>query len=293
MFRRFRWYLAKRRLASRTGKLPPGHVQMSLHIHQGRAEDFPPNAEPYKRLASVWDDYADWFGRGYGQFLVSAAGHYRQPIKAVLDLACGTGLQTRQLHRWFETVVGLDASEEMLEEARRRTRGPTIRYVRGDFRDFHLEETFDAAVCAGDSLNYVRTPAELADVFRCVARCLCPGGLFAFDVMDHQAFQAVAGKKTLADVAGVQFEKYSFYDADNRIEEARVVFPGVVEQHRRIPIEQDDVRRSSKEAGLEVAEAFSTPVGLYLLLPFAYRRRFYLLRNPGSGRGGTGARPVM
>jgi SAM-dependent methyltransferase len=280
MFRRFRWWLAKRRLASRPRGFAPAHVQVSLDFHRGRAEDFPPNGEAYQRLASVWNDYADWFAPDYGRFLVRAAGYHGQPIKAALDVACGTGLLTRRLHRWFQTVVGLDFSEEMLEQARRWTRGPTIRYVRGDFRDFRLEETFDAAVCGGDSLNYLETPGELADVFRCVARCLRPGGLFAFDVLDHQAFQAIASKKTLAAVAGVQFECYSFYDVDSRVNESRVVFPGVVERHRRVPIEQDDVRRSCREAGLEIAEVFSTPTGRYLLFPFAYRRRFYLLQKP-------------
>jgi SAM-dependent methyltransferase len=280
MFRRFRWWLAKRRLASRSAKFLPGHVQMFGHAHREQVEDYPPNAEPYKRLASVWNSYADWFAPGYGRFLASAAGYYRQPIKAVLDLACGTGLLTRRLHRRFETVVGLDSSEEMLREARRWTRGPTVRYVQGDFRDFHPEETFDAVVCGGDSLNYVQTSGEVMDVFRCVRRCLRPGGLFAFDVLDHRAFQAVANRKAIVDVAGVQFEYYSFYDVDSRVNESRVVFPGVIERHRRIPIEHEDIRRSCKEVGLEIAEAFSTPVGLYLLQPFTYRRRFYLLRNP-------------
>jgi SAM-dependent methyltransferase len=285
MFRRFRWWLAKRRLASLAWKIPPGHVQLSREHHTDRVEDFPPNAEGYVRLAEVWNDYAGWFIPHYGPFLSAAAVHHGQPIQAVLDLACGTGLNTRRLYRWFETVVGLDFSEAMLQEARGRTNGSGIRYVHGDFRDFRLEETFDAAVCGGDSLNYVRTPGELTDVFRCVGACLRPGGLFAFDVLDHQAFQAVAGKKTLADVRGVQFEYYSFYDPDNRVNEARVIFSEVVERHRRIPIEQADVRRSGEEAGLEVAEAFASPVGLYLLLPFTYRRRFYVLRKPSAGDG--------
>jgi SAM-dependent methyltransferase len=279
MFRRFRWCLAKRRLASRTWKIPPGHLQISREGHQDRVEDFPPNAEGYVRLASVWNDYFGWFVPEYGPFLLAAASYHGQPIKDVLDLACGTGLLTRRLHRWFEPVVGLDSSEEMLREARSQTRSAAVRYVQGDFRDFHLEETFDAAVCSGDALNYVQTPGELADVFRCVGRCLCPGGLFAFDVLDHQAFQALAGAKTVTDVAGVQFVYYSFYDADRRVNEARVIFPGLIERHRRVPIEPEDVRRSCAEAGFEVAEAFSTPTGLYLLEPFAYRRRFYVLRK--------------
>src|SRR3954452_18570969 len=163
MLRWLFWQLAKRRFATTPRRKVPAHVRAIHGECRGTHERFPPNAEPYERMAAVWDDYSNWWARDWATFLVAAGAYYRRPVKAVLDLACGTGVLTRQLAARAESVVGLDASEAMLREARERTDSPRVRYARGDFRDFDLGESFDAAVCGGDSLNYVGSADELAD----------------------------------------------------------------------------------------------------------------------------------
>jgi ubiquinone/menaquinone biosynthesis C-methylase UbiE len=74
-------------------------------------------------------------------------------VRSVLDLACGTGLITREVARWAESVVGLDVSEAMVQRAREETTDSRIRYLEGDMRHFTLAEEFDAVVCGSDSLN--------------------------------------------------------------------------------------------------------------------------------------------
>src|SRR5262249_36866272 len=152
-----------------------------------KVEEFPPDTEEYGRLAAFWDEYGSTFVPAYGRFLAAVAAFHDFPVRRVLDLACGTGLLTRQAAAHADAVTGLDRSEAMLRVARARTGGGKVRYVRGDFRDFSLPETFDAAVCGSDSLNYLHEPGELADVFGCVSRHLAPGGFFIFDVLDHRA----------------------------------------------------------------------------------------------------------
>ncbi len=57
-----------------------------------------------------------------------------------------------------------------------------------------------------------------------------------------------------------------------------MVFADAVERHRRVPIEEDDVRRAAQEAGLEVVDSFSgSNYGLY---GSHNSRRFYVLRLP-------------
>jgi hypothetical protein len=123
----------------------------------------------------------------------------------------------------------------------------------------------------------VGTVAELADVFRCVQRHLRPGGFFGFDVLGDRMFRELARVKPAVSILGAQFELYHFYDAEKRVGEARAVFPseGVVERHRRIPIEAEDVRRAAKEADLDVAESFANGS------PPEPGRDFYVLRRPG------------
>jgi SAM-dependent methyltransferase len=282
MLRRLRWQRAKRRLASVTWKRPPGNVKTVRLPQLAKPADFPPNAEGYSRLASVWDEFASWFVPDYAAFLADAGEHFGLRIGRVLELACGTGITARRLAKRFESVVGLDSSEPMLREARSRSNESNVRYLQGDFRDFNLGETFDAIVCSSDSINYIEKPAEILDVFRCAKGHLSPGGLFVFDALNQQADRALGGTKVTADVDGTEFEIYYFYDPIRRVSEDRVVFDGLIERHRRIPIDEEDVRWAAGKAGLEVTDYFTGPSRLFLILPFLYVRHFYVLRRPDS-----------
>src|SRR4051794_33074568 len=117
MFRWLRWHLAKRRLTVPGTMRPPPDLTLSVEHHTKKAEAFIPNEGAYGRLAALWDDYANWFVPNYGGFLKSAGSYYRCPIHSVLDLACGTGLLSRQMASWAGSVVGLDVSNAMLREA--------------------------------------------------------------------------------------------------------------------------------------------------------------------------------
>jgi SAM-dependent methyltransferase len=277
MFQGLRWHLAKLQLSTGRG-LRPRQVKIRQRKHAAKEEDFLPNTASYCLLAAYWDEYATWLVPRYGRFLSAARKYYGLPIRSVLDLACGTGLLSRQIAQRVEMVTGLDMSSAMLREARTFTEASNVNYVQADFRAFSLDATFDAAVCGGDSLNYVEAPGELADVFCCVRQQLSPGGLFIFDVLDDRAFRKLARAKTVVDVSGERFEVYYFYDADKRVSESRAVFGSAVEAHKRIPLEKADVRRAAEEAGLSVTEHFSS--NTYLPLNLSLVRQFYVLRNP-------------
>ena len=56
----------------------------------------------------------------------------KRPIKAILDLGCGTGRFSEALAAHFGAeVVGIDPSRKMLEQARRKQRDPRVRYEPG------------------------------------------------------------------------------------------------------------------------------------------------------------------
>jgi SAM-dependent methyltransferase len=105
----------------------------------------------------------------------------------VLDLCCGTGQITAQIaDRGFQ-VVGIDASERMLDFARRNA--PTAQFILADARDFSLDEPVSAVVCTSDSLSHVIDLAELGAVFRCVRRALTNRGLFIFDMNTEEKYR--------------------------------------------------------------------------------------------------------
>lgn len=91
----------------------------------------------------------------------------------VLEIGCGTGINTSWLREHADEVVALDSSEGMLAEARRRVAGPKARFVVADVtQGWPVEPGFDLVV-ATLVLEHVR---DLRPVFREARRVLATGG---------------------------------------------------------------------------------------------------------------------
>ncbi|WP_195276629.1 class I SAM-dependent DNA methyltransferase [Anaerotruncus rubiinfantis] len=97
------------------------------------------------------------------------------PNRRLLDLACGTGEQSRTFAESF-AVTGIDLSEEMLHAAARKV--PSAEFLPADIFDFHFDEPFGAAVNLYGSIGFARGYDQLRDGLRCVYDCLTPGGVF-------------------------------------------------------------------------------------------------------------------
>jgi trans-aconitate methyltransferase len=95
-----------------------------------------------------------------------------QAGERVLDLGCGTGELTSAIAAAGATVIGLDASPEMIEAARRRA--PDLPFVEGDGEALAYDAEFDA-VFSNAALHWMR---RADSVVRGVARALRPGGRF-------------------------------------------------------------------------------------------------------------------
>lgn len=158
-------------------------------------------------LDEVHADLYDGFTRAHDRFtatgraLVALAGELRG--RTVLDLACGTGVVTRELLRaGAAQVVGVDISPQMLAHARRNLADAPVRFVcaaaerLGDF----VDAEFDAVVC--NAAIWYMDPAAVA---RAVHGVLPPGGVFAFNFAQadlpstdlHGAMRAIAGREGL------------------------------------------------------------------------------------------------
>lgn len=100
-----------------------------------------------------------------------------------LDLACGTGRITGILQKLGLEVQGLDLSDSMLAEARKKY--PNTRFHQADLRSFEIAELLgkaDLATCFYDSLNYLLTEDDLVQTFTRTSVHLKSGGLFLFDM---------------------------------------------------------------------------------------------------------------
>src|SRR5271166_3901592 len=70
-----------------------------------------------------------------------------QPVRRVLDIACGTGSHAIELERLGYEVVGSDISEDMLARAREKARevSSAVHFVRQDMRALDVaSHPFDA-----------------------------------------------------------------------------------------------------------------------------------------------------
>jgi ubiquinone/menaquinone biosynthesis C-methylase UbiE len=98
------------------------------------------------------------------------------PLGDVLEIGCGTGLNTRHLAEHAQSVMALDFSAGMLAEARANVPASNVRFVENDLRARWQadDSSFDLVVCTL-VLEHVE---DLRHVFAEAARVLRPGGRF-------------------------------------------------------------------------------------------------------------------
>lgn len=115
-----------------------------------------------------------------------------------LDLACGTGSLTLELFRRGVDVYGIDASVEMLSEARAKCAdaGADILFLCQKMQSLDLYGTVNTVVCTLDSLNHLSGKDELQAAFSKVSFFMDPGGYFIFDMNTPYKHEHVLGNHT-------------------------------------------------------------------------------------------------
>lgn len=163
-----------------------------------KSEDF--NA-PFTTIAPYYDhlmsfvNYRSWVNHIERIILMHNINE-----KIIFDIACGTGVC---LELWLEKgykVIGLDASEAMLEVCKKRFpaesyRTGKVRLIKGDLRNFSLDERIPVITCLYDSLNYLLSSEELLSCFKSVYNSLTNNGLFIFDMNTIHALQIEWGNQ--------------------------------------------------------------------------------------------------
>ncbi len=134
---------------------------------------------PYAQFA---DFYETEFARDGGEF------------RLLLDLCCGTGTLTAEMARRGYEMIGVDASPDMLMQAREKCADLTVPplLLCQDAADIDLYGTVDAAYCSLDGFNYI-PPRDLKTVFFRLRYFIRPGGLLLFDVHTPEWFRSLDG----------------------------------------------------------------------------------------------------
>jgi len=120
----------------------------------------------------------------------------RRPHMRVVDLGCGPGELTRELHERLEAVetLGVDNSAAMLVEARKHE-GGGVRFEAGEIEDFECGARYDL-VFSNAAFHWVPDHERL---FTHLAKCLSIGGQIAVQMPanDHHRSHMVAAEVAL------------------------------------------------------------------------------------------------
>jgi trans-aconitate 2-methyltransferase len=119
----------------------------------------------------------------YGEALLDLLAP--QAGERILDLGCGAGQLTAAITRSGAVAFGIDASPEMIAQA--RANFPALDFRIGDATNFSVNEPVDA-VFSNAALHWVKNAGAVA---ACVSRALKPAGRFVAELGGRGNIQSV------------------------------------------------------------------------------------------------------
>lgn len=139
----------------------------------------------YESLAKVYDkimredvDYGEW--ARYTDSLFCESGIRGNKI---LDLGCGTGGITLEMSKLGREMSGVDISEAMIAEAKKKFAAENIdvKLYQQDISALTIEEKFHGAMATFDTFNYLCDRAKLLSALKNIHAALEVGGVLVFD----------------------------------------------------------------------------------------------------------------
>lgn len=145
--------------------------------------------ETYNNMAASYDqiDNEAFYINQYGLYMRHLYSWQQYLNGMVLDVGCGTGIQTAWLAKRARGVIGIDIATRLLNVACKKLDGfHNVMVMEADATDLPFEDMqFDAAVSYGETLSHI---ANYQLAFAEICRVLRPGGFFVFSVLNKWNF---------------------------------------------------------------------------------------------------------
>lgn len=122
--------------------------------------------------------------------LVADTHFYIEELKLetgeILELACGTGRITCALAQEGKSITGLDLTEAMLTEAKKKSAEMNLKidWHLGNMTHFNLNKKFDVIFVGYNSVHHLLTQKDFKNFINCVKAHLKPHGRFLFDIFN-------------------------------------------------------------------------------------------------------------
>lgn len=181
----------------------------------------------------------------------------------LLDLGCGTGSLCECMARLGYDCIGIDNSEDMLNEAfdKKYDSGLNIQYLCQDMTALDMFGTIDVTVSSLDCLNHLDSLDDVRKTFERVSLFAYPDGLFIFDMNTPYKHKYVLGDNVFVydtdDVYCVWQNSYSI--ENNRVEitldffeRDGDVYERQSEQFCELAYDDEVIKRLLSECGFEL-----------------------------------------
>lgn len=239
----------------------------------------------YTSFASVYDTYMENVPyEEWAAHLIERLISYGIKDGIVVDLGCGTGVMTRLLRDAGYDMIGIDGSEDMLEEAREAeylamedafseeevfAEDRSILYLCQDMREMELYGTVAAIVSVCDCINYITEPEDLLKVFKLANNYLEERGYFIFDINSEYKYETLLADRIFAENSDDgSFIWENEYDPKTRINEYDLTlyildddetgnsYSRYEEVHRQRAYKVEEICSLLEKAGMEFVGAF-------------------------------------
>ncbi len=144
---------------------------------------------------TVFGDYSQYYDLLYNnkdynneaEYISKLIKDHKSGAENLLELGCGTGKHAELLACKGFSVTGVDLSENMLKEAKKRKNllsakiQKKLDFYQGDITKIRINKKFDAVISLFHVISYQTTNEQLNAAFATAAEHLRKGGLFVFD----------------------------------------------------------------------------------------------------------------
>ncbi|MCU0823025.1 MAG: class I SAM-dependent methyltransferase [Leptospira sp.] len=125
----------------------------------------------------------------------------RHKIHTALDVGCGTGEHVKELQAMGFKILGVDASNRMLEIA--KTRFPHCHYEYGKMETYIAKQPVDSVICLYGTFNYLLNDDSVLNFLRNSYKNLKQAGLLILEIWNADPIHRIK-RKPITNVSSVR-----------------------------------------------------------------------------------------